>query len=162
MFERLVQYARFRGAGIWIGEEHEKRQGALFRSAPLPASLRHLPLEHTEASYDPVILGRSLGNLLQIPPKPDISHLTAVRVSLTERLDHLRSLLRRGRFLFDEAVEDGDRMTVAVTLFALLELYKCGEADWEQGEPFAPITVKPQLTGQIEYPSASEHEPVAA
>jgi segregation and condensation protein A len=32
-------------------------------------------------------------------------------------------------------------MTVAVTVFALLELYKRGEADWEQGEPFGPITV---------------------
>jgi segregation and condensation protein A len=28
-----------------------------------------------------------------------------------------------------------------VTLFALLELYKRGEATWEQDEPFAPITV---------------------
>jgi segregation and condensation protein A len=33
-------------------------------------------------------------------------------------------------------------MTVAVTLFALLELYKRGEASWEQAEPFAPITVR--------------------
>ena len=33
-------------------------------------------------------------------------------------------------------------MTVAVTLFALLELYKRGEADWEQDEPFGPITVR--------------------
>ena len=33
-------------------------------------------------------------------------------------------------------------MTVAVTLFALLELYKRGEASWEQAEPFGPITVE--------------------
>ncbi len=35
-----------------------------------------------------------------------------------------------------------DRMTVAVTLFALLELYKRGEADWEQGESFGEIDVR--------------------
>src|SRR5438876_544634 len=29
----------------------------------------------------------------------------------------------------------------AVTLFALLELYKRGEASWEQSVPFGPITV---------------------
>ena len=40
----------------------------------------------------------------------------------------LRGLLRRGAFDFDEAVRGADRMTVAVTLFALLELYKRGEA----------------------------------
>jgi len=38
-------------------------------------------------------------------------------------------------------VAGADRLTQAVTLFALLQLYKAGEADWEQDEPFAPITV---------------------
>ena len=33
-------------------------------------------------------------------------------------------------------------MTEAVTLFALLELYKCGEAAWQQDEPFGPVTVR--------------------
>ena len=49
----------------------------------------------------------------------------------------------RGRVSFDEAVEGADRVTVAVTLFALLELYKAGEAKWEQEVPFGPITVVP-------------------
>jgi segregation and condensation protein A len=50
-------------------------------------------------------------------------------------------LSTRGRFGFDEAVAGADRVTQAITLFALLELYKAGEAEWEQEEPFAPITV---------------------
>ena len=32
-------------------------------------------------------------------------------------------------------------MTVAVTLFALLELYKQGEATWTQDEPFGEIAI---------------------
>jgi segregation and condensation protein A len=32
-------------------------------------------------------------------------------------------------------------VTQAVTIFALLELYKKGEADWEQSAPFEPIVV---------------------
>src|SRR5438552_980096 len=40
-----------------------------------------------------------------------------------------------------EAVEGADRLTQAITLFALLELYKAGEADWEQRAPFEAITV---------------------
>ena len=47
-----------------------------------------------------------------------------------------------GTFLFDDAVKGADRVTEAVTLFALLELYKAGEAEWEQDAPFAPITVR--------------------
>ena len=47
-----------------------------------------------------------------------------------------------GRFTFDDAVARADRVTVAVTLFALLELYKQGEATWTQDEPFGEITIE--------------------
>jgi segregation and condensation protein A len=64
-------------------------------------------------------------------------------VSVEQRLRHLRDLLAtNGSFSFDEAVQGADRLTEAVTLFALLELYKAGEASWEQKSPFGPITVK--------------------
>ena len=66
------------------------------------------------------------------------------KVTVAERLAHLRALLRRGSFSFDEAVRAADRVTVAVTLFALLELYKQGEATWTQDEPFGEITVEPR------------------
>jgi segregation and condensation protein A len=63
-------------------------------------------------------------------------------VSIEERLRHLRGLLsRESRFSFDDAVAGADRLTEAVTLFALLELYKAGEARWEQPAPFGPIMV---------------------
>ena len=76
------------------------------------------------------------------PPAIDVRHIAAVRESVAERLAHLRGLLRRGAFSFDEAVRGADRMTVAVTLFALLELYKRGEASWEQPESFGEIAVR--------------------
>ena len=47
----------------------------------------------------------------------------------------------RGAMTFDEAVRGADRVTVAVTLFALLELYKQGEATWTQDEPFGDIAI---------------------
>ena len=65
----------------------------------------------------------------------------APKVSVAERLAHLRALLRRGSFSFDEAVERADRVTVAVTLFAVLELYKQGELTWSQEQPFGEITM---------------------
>jgi len=34
-------------------------------------------------------------------------------------------------------------VTVAVTLFALLELYKQGEATWIQDKPFGDIEIRP-------------------
>ncbi|MCA1689484.1 MAG: hypothetical protein LC720_03290, partial [Actinobacteria bacterium] len=50
---------------------------------------------------------------------------------------------------FETAVDGADRMTVAVTLYALLELYKQGEATWIQGEPFGAITIRPPEPGSV-------------
>jgi segregation and condensation protein A len=142
LLERMLQYARFRGAGGWTAHTHSAGQAYLHRSAPLPAALRRVSLEVAECAYDPAVLGQAIGGLLRTPPPLDLRHMAMPRVSVAERLSHLRALLSRGRFSFDDAVQGADRVTVAVTLFALLELYKNGEAAWEQEVPFGPITVR--------------------
>ena len=38
-------------------------------------------------------------------------------------------------------VRDADRVTVAMTLFALLDMHKRGEATWTQSKPFGDIEV---------------------
>jgi segregation and condensation protein A len=141
LLERMLQYARFRGAGGWTAHTHAAGQAYLHRSAPLPAALRRVSLEVAERAYDPTVLGQAIGGLLRTPPPLDLTHMAMPRVSVADRLSHLRALLSRGRFSFDDAVQGADRVTVAVTLFALLELYKNGEAAWEQEVPFGPITV---------------------
>jgi segregation and condensation protein A len=142
LLERLLRYARFRGAAGWINERLDAAQGRLYRAAPLPEALRRASVQSAEATYEPAALGAAVGGLLRTPPPIDLQHLANPRVSLAERLLHLRALLRRGSFGFDEAVRGADRMTEAVTVFALLELYKRGEAGWEQSESFGPITVR--------------------
>jgi segregation and condensation protein A len=142
LLERMLAYTRFRGAGGYLAARREAEQGALYRSAPLPAALRRAPLDQAEQAYDADVLGQALGGLLRAPPPLDLRHIATPRVSLAERLAVLRGLLRRGAFSFDDAVKGADRITVAITLFALLELYKRGEASWEQEESFGPVTVR--------------------
>ena len=144
LVERMLAYLRFRGAGAWLTHGHAEGQAFLGRSAPLPPALRRVSLEAAEpAAHDPAVLGRALGGLLRTPPPIDVRHMRTPRVTVGERLGVLRDLLRghAGAVSFDAAVEGADRLTEAMTLFALLELYKAGEADWEQAEPFGPITV---------------------
>jgi segregation and condensation protein A len=45
-------------------------------------------------------------------------------------------------------------VTVAVTLFAVLELYKQGELTWTQDEPFGEITLESAGTGAVAQPRA--------
>lgn len=156
LLARLLEAHRYRGAADHLARLLESQSGHRFRQAPLPPALRRSSLEESEAVYDPATLGRALGGLLRMPPEISLHHVTIQRVTVVERLRHLRTLLSRGRFSFDEAVARADRVTVAVTIWALLELYKRGEATWEQDEPFAEITVAalaerpwPDLAGQI-------------
>jgi segregation and condensation protein A len=141
LLERMLQARRYRSASTHLLELFKREQGVRFRNTPLPAHLRKSIVAPSDGSQDPAVLGQAMGRLLRMPPTINLRHLSFPRVTVAERLDHLRGLLRRGRFSFDEAVSGEDRMTVAVTVFALLELYKRGEAWWEQDESFGEIAV---------------------
>jgi segregation and condensation protein A len=141
LLAKMLEARRYRSASAHLLELLAHEEGVRFRCAPPPAHLRRTVLQPAEGSQDPDVLGEAIGRLLAMPPVISLRHISAVRVTVAERLAHLRGLLRRGRFSFDEAVRGADRMTVAVTLFALLELYKRGEADWEQGESFGEIAI---------------------
>jgi segregation and condensation protein A len=140
---RMLEYRRYRGAAAFLGERLAAEEGFRYRQAPLPPVLRQVALEAAARVYDPGLLGEALGGLLREPPPLDLRHVAHAAVSVEQRLRHLRELIaKRGGFSFDEAVAGADRLTEAVTLFALLELYKAGEARFEQEVPFGPITVR--------------------
>jgi segregation and condensation protein A len=143
LLARLLDAHRYRGAADFLHERLVGESGHRFRSAPLPQFLRRASLADAHAVYDPARLASALGELLRLPEPVDVTHMAAPKVSVAERLSHLRALLRRGSFTFSDAVARADRVTVAVTLFALLELYKQGELTWTQEQPFAEIRIDP-------------------
>jgi segregation and condensation protein A len=148
LLARLLDAHRYRAAATHLQERLAAQTGFRFRSAPLPPWLRRATLKDAFAVYKPDRLAAAIGELLRIPEPVDVRHIGSPKVSVAERLAHLRALLRRGSFSFDEAVASADRVTVAVTLFALLELYKQGEATWTQEQPFGAITVDALSAGR--------------
>ncbi len=142
LIARMLEYRRYRDAAAEMAERFESQRGYLYRSAPLPTELRRVAVEAATAVYDPDQLGAALGDLLTEPPDVDTSHIRPT-VSLERRLRAVRdALLRRSDFDFDAEFGGEDRLTQAVTLFAMLELYRKGEVTWEQSECFGPIRVK--------------------
>jgi segregation and condensation protein A len=142
LIARMLEYRRYRDASATLVERFEAARGYLYRSASLPAELRRVAVDAATAVYDADQLGAALGDLLATPPEVDVSHIR-VTVSLERRLRALRTALAaRSSIDFDEQFGGEDRLTQAVTLFALLELYRKGEATWEQSEPFGPIRIR--------------------
>jgi segregation and condensation protein A len=139
---RMLEYRRYRDAAAMLSERHDEGRRNLYRAAPLPAELRRVSLEAATATYEPELLAAAIGDLLAVAPDPDTSHIRPT-VSLDRRLGVLRELLsNRGSFDFEAAFGGEDRLTQAVTLFALLELHRKGEATWKQPQAFGPIEVK--------------------
>jgi segregation and condensation protein A len=142
LLARMLEYRRYRDASAVLAERFERERPYLYRSAPLPAPLRRVAVDAATAVYDPERLGKAIGDLLREPEEVDVSHIRPT-VSLQLRLRVLRDALeRRTSFDFDEEFGSEDRLTQAVTIFALLDLYSKGEVTWEQSENFGPILVK--------------------
>ena len=144
LLARLLEYRKFRAASEWMHERFAAERPYAYRAAPLPPELRRVAIEAAGKAYEPERLADAMRGLLRTPPVVDTSHMTRITVSLERRLAVLRELLAtRGAFTFEDAVGGSDRMTQAVTLFALLELYKGGELVWRQRENFGPIEIMP-------------------
>jgi segregation and condensation protein A len=144
LLARMLEYRRYRDAAAHLAELFTEGRRYHYRAAPLPPELRRVALDAARPTYEPEQLAAAIGDLLRVPPAPDTSHIRPT-VSLERRLRALREILvRRDRFDFDEAFGSEDRLTQAVTLFALLELHKKGEATWKQGKNFGPIEVVAQ------------------
>jgi segregation and condensation protein A len=143
LLARMLEYRRYKQAAQFLTERLAAEDGHRYRSAPLPPELRRVTVDVADKVYDPNKLAKAIGALLRTPPKLDLGHVARPRVSIEQRLSHMRGLLGKlGSFTFDDAVKGADRVTEAVTLFALLELYKAGEAEWDQPEAFGPITIR--------------------
>ena len=147
LLARMLEYRRYKQAAGFLAERLAAENGFRYRSAPLPPELRRVSLRRRRGGRTtPTSSPRRSAACCASRRSSTSRHVARPRVSIEQRLAHLRGLLSaRRRFTFDDAVKGADRVTEAVTLFALLELYKAGEADWEQAEPFGPITVR---TGQ--------------
>ncbi len=143
LLARMLEYRRYHDAAGYLQTLFETGRDHHFRSAPLPPEFRRVSLEAARPVYGGERLAEAIGGLLRIPELPDTSHIRPT-VSLERRLGVVRELLkRRDTFDFDEAFGREDRLTQAVTIFALLEMHKRGEATWDQSDTFGPITVKP-------------------
>jgi segregation and condensation protein A len=160
LLARMLEYARYRAAAADLRERFEEGRRYLYRSAPLPPGLRRIALEAARPVYAPAQLGAAIGDLLRTPPEPDTSHIRPT-VSLEKRLTAIRELLRgRDSLDFDELFGSEERLTQAVTIFALLEMHKRGEATWEQRDLFGPIEIKaasrPEPAGRAGSSAAEE------
>jgi segregation and condensation protein A len=143
---RLLLYRAHRDAGVRLQAEAALRFG-LFRREPGAAQAAALagarPAE--VAPLDPAILARSLARLAAIVPPPEPPPEVVPRtIRLTDRAAVIRDALRGADVVVLQELLRGvrDRVVVAVTFLAMLELMKRREIVVEQAEPWGPIVAR--------------------
>ena len=143
---RLLVFRAYRDAARALAER-AAAGGRLFRREPSTASAagaagaRPAPTPPLDAA----VLGAALDGLFRIvPPEPVPSAVMGRTITLADRTAVIRSALRDAPTIVLQDLLAGarDRVVVAVTFLALLELVKRREVTAEQAEPWGPIVVR--------------------
>lgn len=143
---RLLIYRAHRDAGRRLLDEATDRVG-LFRREPSAAAAAGLagarPVD--VPTLDAALLGRALAGLVRLaPPPPPPPEALARTITLGERAAIIRAAIRgAGSIVLQDLLEGvRDRVVVAVTFLAMLELMKRREIVVSQDEPWGPIVAR--------------------
>ena len=143
---RLLLYRAHRDAGLRLAEIAIERIG-LFRREPAAAHAAGLAGARPDdaPTLDPRRLVRALDRLAAIAPPPELPPETLGRtITMTERADIIRAALRDAPSVVLQDLLAGirDRVVIAVTFLAMLELMKRREIVVEQAMPWGPIVAR--------------------
>jgi len=155
--ERLREYARVKALGTWLGER-EAEQGLIYgrTTAELPPP-EDIPLEDLSVH----LLQRALQRLIedqkhrvprQVEPNP---------LSVLERMGEILDLLRSTWSLLFSSVAGPEKLRAewVVTLLALLELVRLGQARARQAELFGEIVIERNAVSVHAPEPPPAHEP---
>ena len=143
---RLIVYRAHRDAGLRLADDALRRIG-LFRREPGIAHAAGLAGARPADAppLDPEILVQAIGRLAAIAPPPELAPEVVPRtITLAERAAIIRAALRNAPSVVLQDLLGGvrDRVVIAVTFLAMLELMKRREIVVEQAEPWGPIVAR--------------------
>lgn len=138
--DRLREYARIKELGTWLGER-EAEQALLFgrtvAELPLPEDV---PLEDLSVH----LLQRAMLRLIEEQKRQAPRQVEPNPLSVLERMGEIIELLRHTWSLLFSSVAGAERVRTewVVTLLALLELVRLGQARVHQAELFGDIVIE--------------------
>jgi segregation and condensation protein A len=143
---RLLLYRAYRDAGQRLADGALTRIGLFRREAGAARAAGLAGARPADAPpMDPLRLVGSLAHLAAIvPPQPLAPEVMHRTITLTERAAIIRAALRDAPSVVLQDLLSGvrDRVVIAVTFLAMLELMKRREIVVEQAEPWGPIVAR--------------------
>ncbi len=138
LVERLLEYERTTRAAGWLDERPRGERDWFALSVDPPPSL---PAPPVPADLDGLI--GAMKRLLREGSVKRAHHVRAEPLSIRQRMTDILDALQSGRTrpLADFFRPEEGRMGIAVCTVAILELTRTRAIDWEQDEPYGPVTL---------------------
>jgi segregation and condensation protein A len=138
--DRLREYARIKELGTWLGEREAEQAllyGRTVAELPLPEDV---PLEDLSVH----LLQRAMLRLIEEQKRQAPRQVEPNPLSVLERMGEIIELLRHTWSLLFSSVAGAERVRTewVVTLLALLELVRLGQARVHQAELFGEIVIE--------------------
>jgi segregation and condensation protein A len=155
---RLLLYRAYRDAGGRLQAVAIERVGVFRREPTVAAAAGRAGASPIPAApLDVRLLGQALDRLLVLvpPPLPEAAIVARV-ITIGERAEIIRQALRHASSVVLQDLLQGvhDRVVLAVTFLAMLELMKRREIVVEQAEPWGPIVARRTTPAERGTPSA--------
>ena len=148
---RVIEYRMYRDAGRILAERLSIPVALFHREAGVAVAAGRAGARPSEDRYDVRLLTEALAvSVRLIPPPPPPAETVARTITLEERASVIRAALRRApKLVLQDLLRDvSDRIVIAVTFLAMLELAKGREVAIEQEQPWGPISVRQLRRGE--------------
>jgi segregation and condensation protein A len=143
-YARSLELRAFRKVAVEIARRLEDEAGYHARDIGPGPDLSHLYPDPME-KVTPEQIAEVAARMLRPPPTLDLSHVTPVRYTVAEAMQAVESRIRGftgAQASFRDLVADcEERIEVVVRFLALLELYREGKVELQQGATFGEIEV---------------------
>jgi segregation and condensation protein A len=144
-YARSLELRAFRHVAVEVARRLEDEANYFARDVGPGPEFSHLypdPMVKVPASE----LARLAAQMLRPPPALDLSHVTPIRYTVAEAMSAVETRIQgfEGQAVsFRDLVSDcEERIQVVVRFLALLELYREGKVELQQGDTFGEIEVE--------------------
>jgi segregation and condensation protein A len=138
--ERLREYARVKALGSWLGQREAEQSRLFGRAASELPPPEDVPLQDLSVH----LLQRALQRLIDEQKRRQPREVEPEPLSVLERMGEILDLLRHTWSILFSSVAGAEKIRAewVVTLLALLELVRLGQARARQAELFGEITIE--------------------
>jgi segregation and condensation protein A len=144
-YARSIELRAFRKVAVELARRLEDEAGYFARDAGPGPEFSHL-YPDPMLTITPEGLAEAAARLLRPPPTLDLTHVTPIRFTVADAMTAVESRIQgfagRQASFRDLVADCEDRIHVVVRFLALLELYRDGKVELQQGATFGQIEIE--------------------